>query len=57
VILSAFAQLPAESFKNERQIKIAGLFRIDGISQVEKAIDLIKRRGEGKEQYPYAGDL
>jgi hypothetical protein len=51
-IQSAFQNLPAGSYKNERQIEIGELFAITDFSKVQAAIGLIKSQGEGTEQSP-----
>jgi hypothetical protein len=51
-ILEAFKKLPADAYKNERQITGGGLFEISDFARVEDAIKLIKIQGEGTEQSP-----
>jgi hypothetical protein len=51
-IQSAFQKLPAEAYKNERQIVLGALFAITDFSTVEAAIGMIKKQGEGTEQAP-----
>ncbi len=51
-ISDAFEKLAPSAFKNDRQITAAGLFRIDNLAKVEKAIKIIKRQGEGTETSP-----
>jgi hypothetical protein len=51
-VQSAFQKLPAEAYKNERQIVFGTLFAITDFSRVEAAIGLIKKQGEGTGQSP-----
>lgn len=52
-ILEAFKKIPAANYTRERQIENdEHLFSINNFSDVEKAIKIIKREGEGTEMSP-----